>query len=331
MVNLQEQMRRLAVIDCGTNTFNLRIVGFNEALGEGRWKDVFSLRLPVKLGKGGVGKGIILPERITRGLDAIGVMKEAVYNYGAEKVYIIATSALRDASNRAEFVDGVKKIYGYDVNVISGAAEAALIQAGLELTYTPPSDSNVLTMDIGGGSTECILWNKEEIIWSRSFDVGVARMSNLFKMADRFGADENEAYEKMKPYLDDVLQPLKVAIENVKPTVLVGSSGSFDTFCSVTNPGEVDALSDEHPSATPIDMDGFNALCGELMHNSLKERLAMPGMPPDRADNIPYAAAIIRYALECGGIESMFRSEYALREGVLNRLSRGMSLVPGMA
>ena len=67
------------------------------------------------------------------------------------------------------------------------------------------------------------------------------------------------------------------------------------------------------------------------MHNSLKERLAMPGMPPDRADNITYAAAIIRYALECGGIESMFSSEYALREGVLNRLSRGMSLVPGMA
>ena len=67
------------------------------------------------------------------------------------------------------------------------------------------------------------------------------------------------------------------------------------------------------------------------MHNSLKERLAMPGMPPDRADNIPYAAAIVRYALDCGEIKSMLRSEYALREGVLNRLSRGLSIVPGMA
>ena len=140
-------MSRIAVIDCGTNTFNLR-VDFNEKLGPGRWKDV-CLRLPVKLGKGGVGKGIILPERIARGLDAIGVMKEAIFNYGAEDVHIIATSALRDASNRKEFTEEVEKLYGYRVNVISGAAEAELIQAGLELTFIP-TRRKVLTMDIGG-------------------------------------------------------------------------------------------------------------------------------------------------------------------------------------
>lgn len=331
MVNLQESMSRKAVIDCGTNTFNLRIVDFNITLGPGRWKNVFSLRLPVKLGKGGVGKGIILPERITRGIDAIGVMREALHNYGAEEVHIFATSALRDASNSKHFVGPVFERYGYKVNIISGAAEASLIQSGLELTYEPPESENVLTMDIGGGSTECILWNKNEIIWSRSFDVGVARMANLFRMKNRFGANEDEAYLEMKPFLDDALQPLQVALENVKPEILIGSSGSFDTFCAVTNPQIAETSDDEHPSATPIELEGFKQLCGELMHNTVRQRLAMEGMPPDRADNIPYAAAIVRWALENSDIQKMFRSEYALREGVLNRLSKGQTVLPGVA
>ena len=205
-------MKRVAVIDCGTNTFNLRIVDFSKTLGAGKWKNVFSLRLPVKLGKGGVGKGIILKERITRGLDAIGVMKEAILNYRAEDVSIFATSALRDASNSQVFVDSVLKLHGYQVNIISGAAEAAFIQKGIKLTFSPPEGENVLTMDIGGGSTECVLWSTEEIIWSRSFNVGVARMGNLFKYKDRFGADSDVAYKGMLPYLDDALEPLKVAL-----------------------------------------------------------------------------------------------------------------------
>lgn len=324
-------MSRKAVIDCGTNTFNLRIVDFNKTLGPGRWKDVFSLRLPVKLGKGGVGKGVILPERIARGIDAIGVMREAIHNYSAEDVHIFATSALRDASNSAEFVAPVSKRFGYKVNIISGAAEASLIQSGIELTYEPPSYENVLTMDIGGGSTECILWNKDQIIWSRSFDVGVARMANLFKMKDRFGPNKDEAYEEMKHFLEDTLQPLKIALENIKPSILVGSSGSFDTFCAITNPTLEEVADDDHPHATTIDMDGFKDLGGELMQNSLKDRLAMEGMPPDRADNIPYAAAIVRWALENSNIQKMYRSAYALREGVLNRLSKGQTVVQGVA
>ena len=98
-----------------------------------------------------------------RGIDAIGVMREAILNYGATEVQIFATSALRDASNSGDFVNPAFERFGYKVNIISGAAEVP-IQSGLELTYQAPENSNVLTMDIGGGSTECILWNNAEII-----------------------------------------------------------------------------------------------------------------------------------------------------------------------
>ena len=122
--------RRIAVIDCGTNTFNLRIVDIIPGVENGfrPWTKVFSLRLPVRLGKGGIGKGVIRPDRIAIGLDAIGVMREAIRNYQTDEVFVIATSALRDASNNKVFTESVQKLYGYHVQIISGATEASLIQ-----------------------------------------------------------------------------------------------------------------------------------------------------------------------------------------------------------
>jgi exopolyphosphatase/guanosine-5'-triphosphate,3'-diphosphate pyrophosphatase len=331
-------LRRVAVIDCGTNTFNLRIVDIVDSQNSREkdstrpWINVFSLRIPVKLGKGGIGKNIIRPDRIARGLDAIGVMKETINNYVTNEVYVIATSALRDASNSSFFVDQTLSLYGYNVIIISGAAEAELIQTGLALTFTPAIGECALTMDIGGGSTECILWNNEKMFWSRSFDVGVARLDELFKMSDKFGADTEEAYNKMLPYLNDVFDPLKIALENVQPTVLIGSSGSFDTFYSVLNPDVKKVGSNgKHPSAIEIDITAFEKLSSQFMHNTLKERLSMSGMPPDRAAFIPYASAIVRWVMSESTFHKFYRSKYALREGVLNRLSRSISPVPGMS
>lgn len=324
--------RRVAVIDCGTNTFNLRIVDFTKEVQPGLWYDVFSLRLPVKLGKGGVGKGIILPERITRGLDAIGVMLEAIRNYKAKEVYVIATSALRDASNSREFVERCMQLHGLRVNIISGSSEAILIQSGLELTYMPDPGVNVVTMDIGGGSTEFIIWNSEEgCVWSRSFNVGVARLDNLFNFKDRFSSEESDAYEKMKPFIEDELQPLKVALEQLKPSVLIGCSGSFDTFSDVMGYKYEDLAPGVHPKANSLDTEKLHALFSDFMKNSTRDRLAMDGMSPDRAENIPYAVAISRWVLEHCDVDSIYRSQYALREGVLNRLSKNMSPAPGVA
>lgn len=321
--------RRVAVIDCGTNTFNLRIVEFTKEIQPGLWFDVFSVRLPVKLGKGGVGKGMILPERITRGIDAIGVMLEAIRNYKAKEVYIIATSALRDASNSRDFVKKCMDLYSLRVNIISGSSEAALIQSGMELTYTPAPEVNLLTMDIGGGSTEFIIWNSEEgCIWSRSFNVGVARLANLFDFKDVF---TEEAYKKMEPFIADELQPLKVALEQLKPTVLIGCSGSFDTFSDVMGHKYEDLKPGNHPAANEIDKVELLKLFTELMQNTSAERLAMDGMSPDRAEHIPYAVAISKWVLEQSDVDSIYRSQYALREGVMNRLSKNMSPAPGVA
>lgn len=336
--------RRVAVIDCGTNTFNLRIVDIIPDVEKGLrpWSKVFSLRLPVRLGKGGIDKGVIRPDRIARGLDAIGVMREAIRNYQTDEVFVIATSALRDASNSKVFTESVQNRYGYQVQIISGATEAALIQEGVELTYSPPEGETVLTLDIGGGSTECVIWDKQKVVWARSFNVGVARLQALFKISDRFGED---AYEKMKPYLDDMLSPLALSLSKTSPSVLVGSSGSFDTFYSLTksdsknglNTGKDKNRDDSkqkikfHPSADVIDVQKFDDLAELLIRNTLKDRLNMSGMPPDRADLIPYASAIVKWIQNETEIKNFYRSKYAVREGVLSRIVGGDVVIPGLA
>jgi len=330
---LDSTLRRVAVIDCGTNTFNLRIVEFLNDVDTGSrpWKKLFSLRLPVRIGQGGLGKGIIKPDRIAKGLDAIGVMQEAIHNYVTEEVYVIATSALRDASNSSDFTDEVFNRYGYKVMIISGSTEAELIHEGSALTYKPEDGSNVLTMDIGGGSTECILWNNKEIIWTRSFDVGVARMKEFFKMSGLFGED---AYEKMAPYLDDMFDPLLTVLKNVKPSVLVGSSGSFDTFYYLTKvekstpKKKIKSQKRIFHKADTIDIDRFHDVSKMIVNNSLNDRLDMEGMPPDRADLIPYAAAIVLWVDKNTDLKYFYRSKYALREGVLFRIYKGAPAVP---
>ena len=94
-------LRRVAVIDCGTNTFNLRIVDVGASAG---WIPVFGQRVAVKLGQGGVAKGIITADRMARGLDALIAMREAIRNYRVEEVHVMATSAMRDAKNGHDFV-----------------------------------------------------------------------------------------------------------------------------------------------------------------------------------------------------------------------------------
>ena len=174
-------LRKLAVIDCGTNTFNLRVV---EIGAKGGWIPVFGQRVPVKLGKGGVAKGVIQPDRMARGLDALVSMREALRNYDVEEVHVLATSAMRDAKNGPEFVSEAKRLADLDIQVIGGAHEARLIQEGIWLNHPEMPNATCLTMDIGGGSVEFVIWKGLEIQWAQSFNTGVARLHMLMGLPD---------------------------------------------------------------------------------------------------------------------------------------------------
>ena len=324
-------LRRVAVIDCGTNTFNLRIVDVGSETG---WIPVFGQRVPVKLGQGGVAKGVIRPDRMARGLDALVSMKEAIRNYRVEEVHVMATSAMRDAKNGHEFVAQTKALTGFDINVISGQHEARLIQEGIALNIKQSMEETCMTMDIGGGSVEFIVWNAEGIQWAQSFDVGVARLHMLMNWGDPLG---EEGLSKMQPFLNDVLTPLAAAMDALKPAMLVGASGSFDTLADLVGTRTRRERPDHaqtpepHPGLDFIPIQAWERVCAQLTTCDVHHRAAMPGMDPARVDLMPYSAALIQWVMSQGSVTSMCRAPYALREGVLSRVERGLPLLPPLA
>lgn len=325
-------MKRIGVIDCGSNSFTLVIA----EVGEGRWTRLFKSTLPVGLGAGGFRSAVIRPDRFARGLDALAVFRETLLNYGVEASYATGTSALRDASNAGEFVGAVRERLGLQVEVISGEQEAFAIWNGVLLTEPLEEGERGLSMDIGGGSVEFTIWDQTAVgakrIWLSSLDAGVVRIKDLAKPEDPlFRAGE----DRLKPFLDEVLEPVHAAIARHRPAVLVGSSGSFDAMAAVLRRGEPEReLQEGHAAAERLDRQELARVFGLALDKPLAERLAWKGLPSSRAPYLPLAAVLVRNVLEHldaarGAEVRVTRSPYALREGLVE-LACAADLAPSL-
>jgi len=167
---------RIAIIDMGTNTFNLLIA---EANGESHFKTIHNSKCGVKLGEEGIDKKFIAPAAWERGLKAIETHVQTAKDFKADKIFAFATSATRDAKNGAEFVDEIFQKYQVKVNVIEGEREALLIYLGVRQAVDLGDEVN-LVLDIGGGSNELILCNAKEVFWKHSFNLGIQRLLTIF-------------------------------------------------------------------------------------------------------------------------------------------------------
>jgi len=215
----------IAILDFGTNTFNLLIAERKER----SFRVIHSSKQPVKLGRGGIQINRITPDAFERGFVAIHNHMETIKEHDVEEIRAFATSAIRNASNGQDFVDEVNRRFGFRVRVIPGEREAELIYKGVRqaIRFT---ETNVLILDIGGGSNEFIICNREGIIWKHSFELGMARILELFELSDPITHEEIGALES---YFKQELQPLVEMVKKEKPRTLIGASGSFDTFYSL--------------------------------------------------------------------------------------------------
>lgn len=301
---------KLAIIDCGTNTFNLLVL---EKV-EGKWKSIFQNKLPVKLGAGGFDEGILLEARMARGVDALLTYKNTLKNLEVSKVRVFATSAVREAKNGTFFVKKVKEILGFDIEVISGDREAELIFKGVQLT-TKNTLSDFLIIDIGGGSTEFILVKNNEPVWKKSYLLGISRLYDAIQPQDRL---VKEDVEKLRKILQRELIDLKVALSNHPVNALVGSSGSFDTFSDLYY--FQTKKNHERLDLTEVPSGEFSTMHQFLVGSSLAERKKHPAIPAIRAEFMPLASHLVKYVYELGNIKQIYCSTHALKEGVLSEL-----------
>lgn len=308
---------RIAVLDLGTNTFNLLIA---ERAADAPFRTIYNHKLPVKIGQGGINKRYITPEAMGRAMQAIESHMAEVHRFGVREVLAYGTSALRNASNGSEIVRLIEQRFGFRVLVIDGQAEAGLIFEGVVAAL--PLEAPSLVLDIGGGSNEFILGDTTGILWQRSFELGMARLIDRFPPSDPISTDE---VTQMREYIAEALLPLYEQVTIYKPRVLIGASGSFESFTLMINYlKNPDYLPDAISAHERIGLADFEALYHQLITSTTAERLAMSGLEPMRVEMIVAAAIFVKFVLERTGIRELFFSDYSLKEGAAARYFRGL-------
>lgn len=300
---------RLAVIDCGTNTFNLLIIEWLNGI----YSKIYNTRLSVKLGEGTINKGYIAEVPYNRGLEAIISFNQEIKKYETEKILAFATSAIRDAKNGTDFVKQVKQQLDIDIHIIDGNREAELIYLGVR-EAVKLSDKISLIMDIGGGSIEFILADKERILWKHSFAIGAARLLQQFVPSNPIHEKE---IENIKLYLKTQLQDLFDAVKKFPPIELVGSSGAFDSVVEIIN-GELngEALVDTK-SEYEINLNEYSKISQLVIASNLEQRKKIRGLVPVRFDMIVISCIMIDFILREFSLNNMRVSTYSLKEGAV--------------
>jgi exopolyphosphatase/guanosine-5'-triphosphate,3'-diphosphate pyrophosphatase len=296
---------RVAIFDLGTNTFHLLIA---ENDGAGGWRMIAKNKIYVKLAEEGIQR--IGEAAFLRGLNALRVFKSHLdaAQIPQSNICAFGTAALRTAENAQDFLDQATDIIGIRPETIPGDREAELIHKGVRQALPFP-DNRVLIMDIGGGSVEFIIADRNQVFWQQSFPVGVAVLWRTFHRHDPITSGEIRDVEN---YLQTALADLWQALARFPCPTLVGASGTFDVIDLFL----LDAA-DKPELYGYIPLPDFYPLYQKLVDSTLAERRAMPLLPDERVEMVVVAVILIRKVLQQAGIREIYTSTYAMKEGMV--------------
>lgn len=298
----------IAALDIGTNSFHLVIAkpvvgGFEVVTRE---------KQSVRIGHGAGEMKLLEPDAIDRGVACLSRMQKIAESHHA-KIRAVATSAIREAKNRAEFVRRARKEAKIDIEVISGVEEARLIHLGA-LYAIGDHEHPMLLCDIGGGSTEIVLANDDDILLSRSFKLGAIRLT------DRFFASEvlhPSAMSSCRSFVRSTLTILQSEVEEFGYDIAVASSGTAETMARL--------ICARSGKQAPVTFNRFEFTRSQITETvrilaeapTVIERQQRFALDPGRADIILAGAIILEGIADVYGVETFMFSDYALREGVL--------------
>lgn len=296
-------------MDLGTNTFHLLIAEGNIH----HFRTIMQQHIAVKLGEGGINEGIILSAAFERGINTMKNFQKEIATCEVHHVKAIATSALRNASNGHEFINLVKDETGISIEIVDGNHEASFIYKGVKLSGLL-SAQNSLIIDIGGGSVEFIIGNKEQLIWKQSFEIGAARLMAKFHHTDPIPPASIEALDL---YLENTLTDLFKAVKETSVHHMIGSSGAFETFTELIESELSDTFDLQKTKTYDFDQKELLTVTDKLILSSHTERVGNKHIIPVRVDMIVVASLITRYMIQKLNIQKVSMCTYSLKEGVL--------------
>jgi len=302
---------RVAAIDCGTNSIRLLIadiVGMN-------FREIYRTMEIVRLGQGVDQNKAFHPDAIARTLAAVDLFAQEISKRGVEAIRFCATSATRDATNRALFIDGVKERLGIEPEVISGDEEAALSFIGATKEFSP-IDAPFLVVDIGGGSTEFV-FGHSEVEFAKSVNIGCVRMTERNIHSDPPAPQEIENARK------DIQEAIAVAAATVpitKAKTLIAVAGTATSVAAsalgleqydrhLIHLAHVSAEQTHHVATTFATMNA-------------EQRSHVGFLHPGRADVFAAGSLLLSEILRATGAKEFVASEADILDGIAWSLAK---------
>jgi len=302
---------RLAAVDVGTNSTRLLVADVD---GDRILDQLDREMVITRLGRGVDRTRRFEPASLRRTLEVLGDYAERCRRLGVEATRVVATSATRDATNREEFLGGVRERFGVDAEVLSGDQEAATSYLGA--IHDLEGEERTLVIDIGGGSTEFIIGNHDPEAML-SIDIGCVR---LF---ERHLASDPPAPGEVAALRADVREHLGKVFGVLDPStarMVIGVAGTVTTITALTLGLELYDPQRIHHAA--ISAAGIHDTAERLVAMTIAERAALPVMAKGREDVIAAGGLVMDEICATFGFDRMIASESDILDGVLLGLSR---------
>lgn len=324
----------LAAVDVGTNTFRLLIAGVDKDpfQSNSSKREIYSKRIITRLGEGIHKDRSLRKEAMDRGIAALRQFSEIISRHNVDGISAIATSALREASNRDEFLERAKEETGLEIKVISGIEEAKLTAAGMLTEMTMPKTA--LMVDIGGGSTELIFINSPAVPQERgtggmpepslvqSLNLGVVHLAGKYMKNDPpLEKDLTRIKGEILHQIDSIAMPFKKSITG--ETVFIGTAGTISALAAMSQ--KLLEFDQSKIHQTKLRANKVRDIFSAISRVSSQERARLIPFEPARLDIIVPGTLILSHLMEIFGFEEITVSAYGLREGILIELYNRIS------
>ena len=296
--------RRIAAIDAGTNSIHMIVA----ELRRGGHRVVDKEKEMVQLGLGSLGGRPLSDEAIERGAAAIARMVVVARGWEVDDIVAVATSAVREAPNRRDFLRRVKELAGIKVRVISGEEEADYIYRAVRAAVDL-DEGTALCIDIGGGSVEFIVGTASEIYFTASEPLGSLRLAQQFRLQDLAAP---EAIDACRRFVAAHLRKVQKQVRRIGVDRCIGTSGTIHALAAL-------ASSSENGPGVARTLTGecLGAILGRLAGTTARDRVERLSIDEKRAATIVAGAAALTAIMDELRLPSVMACGVGIREGIL--------------
>lgn len=300
----------VATIDIGSNSIKLLVARLDPEDPD-HYDEVLREKEMIRLAQETLTTGVLSEEAMADGVDCVKRFAALARAAGAGRITAVATCAVREADNGADFVRRVRKETGVKPAVISGEEEARLTMRAVRLDL-PASCDPLLVVDIGGGSTEVVVASGDRIALAESFDLGAVRLTERFVRSDPLSGKDTQ---RLSRAIRSRLKKLAKPVQKTRFRTAVGTSGTILALADIAR-----AL---HGRAAPgtghlsVSRRDLGRAVKMLRRTTIKEKAQIRGLEPERRDIITAGGVLLDEIMETFGIETLLVSERSLRDSLV--------------